>query len=321
MVAAANAGPQPIPYKTLTEENLASAIKSCLTPKSREAAIAISRKMKAETGVKTAVQSFYGNLPVDAMCCDILPNEAAVWVYQWKKTMLRLSDTAAFVLMDQQKIWAKNLRRYQSKRIHIDNIRWDPISAGSAVLLDTFISFTSGFAEVFTGPVRAFARQGKSTHSRGTNAATSVRKGIGKMIGALPKATLVDMPLALTEGFHQMPRLYGEAVRDNGRVTDWRSGGAVAGKTFAVGIYDGLLGFVVKPYQGAKQGGLTGFSEGLAKGTAGLVTGSGAGTYIFAFDRPFAKTSHDVFGAKEDRTDNPRPRNVRPHGLPIAWNV
>jgi sterol 3beta-glucosyltransferase len=121
---------------------------------------------------------------------------------------------------------------YQSKPTHVDNNRWDPISAGSAVLLSTAKSFTLGFKEIFTGPVNAFAGKGDETHSKGTNAAISVGRGFGKMALALPKATLVDMPLAFTEGFRQMPRLYGDSVRDNGRVTDWISGGAVAGKVF-----------------------------------------------------------------------------------------
>lgn len=40
---------------------------------------------------------------------------------------------------------------------------------------------------------------------------------------------------------------------------------------------DGLSGAVIKPYKGAKEGGWAGFSKGLAKGVAGLVTGPGAG--------------------------------------------
>lgn len=50
------------------------------------------------------------------------------------------------------------------------------------------------------------------------------------MGGSLTKATLVDAPLALADGLHAVPSLYGEKRRDHGAVTDWRSGGSVAGK-------------------------------------------------------------------------------------------
>ena len=40
---------------------------------------------------------------------------------------------------------------------------------------------------------------------------------------------------------------------------------------------DGISGTITKPYKGAKEGGWVGFSKGLAKGAAGLVTGPGAG--------------------------------------------
>jgi len=118
--------------------------------------------------------------------------------------------------------------RYQSKPIIIESQRWDPVTAGSAVLLGTLMDFTVGFSEVFTGPAKAF--RGKFEAGSSKTAAVSVGKGFGKMAGVLPKATLVDFPLAMAEGLHQMPRLYGDKVRDNGRVEDWRSGGVVAGK-------------------------------------------------------------------------------------------
>lgn len=88
--------------------------------------------------------------------------------------------------------------------------------------------FTVGFSEVFTGPAKAF--QGKDDGGGGKEAAITFGKGFGKMVGVLPKATLVDFPLAMTEGLHHMPRLYGEEVRDHGQVKDWKSGGVVAGK-------------------------------------------------------------------------------------------
>lgn len=53
------------------------------------------------------------------------------------------------------------------------------------------------------------------------------------MVTSLVKGTLVDVPLALTEGLHNLPELYGEQVRKHDKITDWKSGTAEAGKVCA----------------------------------------------------------------------------------------
>jgi sterol 3beta-glucosyltransferase len=50
------------------------------------------------------------------------------------------------------------------------------------------------------------------------------------MASSVTKGTLVDVPLALTEGFRNAPRIYGGKVRKQEKVTDWKIGGIVAGK-------------------------------------------------------------------------------------------
>jgi len=89
-------------------------------------------------------------------------------------------------------------------------------------------NFTAGFSEVLTSPAKAF--RSKEREGGGKEAAITLGKGFAKMVGVLPKATLVDFPLALTEGLHHLPRIYGEEVRNHGQVKDWKSGGVVAGK-------------------------------------------------------------------------------------------
>jgi len=79
---------------------------------------------------------------------------------------------------------------------------------------------------VLTAPVKGF----QAERGGGSIVAQRLGSGFMKMGTVLPKATLVDIPLALTEGLHQMPKLYGEKVRDHGKVTDMKSAGIVAGK-------------------------------------------------------------------------------------------
>jgi len=125
MIAAAGAGPQPIHHKTLTEEKLTAAIHYCLSDEARTAASSISRRMRQEDGVSSAVESFQINLPVEQMHCDLLVDQVAVWQYllknkgSKKKTPIKLSDEAAFVLVEHKKIDAKHLKLYVSS-FHID---------------------------------------------------------------------------------------------------------------------------------------------------------------------------------------------------------
>lgn len=112
MVASAGAGPEPIPNKSLTPDNLASAIQFCLTPEAAAAAQEISVKMQAESGVAAAVDSFHRNLPLDRMRCSIMPDQAAVWTYTKGKQPLKLSKTAVNILIENQRIEPTHIKWY-----------------------------------------------------------------------------------------------------------------------------------------------------------------------------------------------------------------
>ncbi|KAF2713088.1 hypothetical protein K504DRAFT_449845 [Pleomassaria siparia CBS 279.74] len=113
-----------------------------------------------------------------------------------------------------------------------------------------------------------------------TNAAISVAvgtgKGLGRIVGAGLKAPMT-FTHGLTRGFHNMPKLYGEEVRDYENITDIRSGLSVSAKGLALGITDGLTDFFTKPIQGAQAGGVLGFAKGFGKGIGNLVCKPSAG--------------------------------------------
>ena len=108
VVAANNAGPRPIPHKSLTPDNLAASIRRCLEPETRSFARAIASQMHKECGVINAVESFHRHLPVEDLTCDLLPQFAARWAYYKKEDpklgTVKLSDAALKVLLDRKKI-------------------------------------------------------------------------------------------------------------------------------------------------------------------------------------------------------------------------
>ncbi|WYZ40105.1 hypothetical protein EsH8_IV_000446 [Colletotrichum jinshuiense] len=101
--------------------------------------------------------------------------------------------------------------------------------------------------------------------------ATGVGEGVGKSAQALAKAP-VDLSMAIAQGFHNAPRLYGDdTVRRPPRVTGISSGLKAAGKEFVYGIYDGTTGLVRLPVRGAKKEGIKGFVKGTGMGLTGFV--------------------------------------------------
>ncbi|KAI1075366.1 glycosyltransferase family 1 protein [Whalleya microplaca] len=98
-----------------------------------------------------------------------------------------------------------------------------------------------------------------------------VEEGFGKSGRALARAP-VDLSLALAQGFHNAPRLYGdETVRRPIRVTGIRSGLRAAGQEFVYGFYDAFTGLVRLPVRGAREDGVRGALAGLGMGLTGFV--------------------------------------------------
>ena len=111
--------------------------------------------------------------------------------------------------------------------------------------------------------------------SSSENIAADLAADTGKGFADTGKAILsfpMDLSLALAQGFHNAPRLWGDdTVRPPTRVTGIKSGLRAAGKEFTYGIYDGWTGVYKHPYHGAKKEGAVGFAKGVGKGLGGFV--------------------------------------------------
>ena len=69
----------------------------------------------------------------------------------------------------------------------------------------------------------------KPNPNRDIEAMIQSGKGVGRMVGEGFKSPM-DFTLAVSRGFHNAPKLYGDTVREPGKVTDLQSGLREAGK-------------------------------------------------------------------------------------------
>ncbi|KAI1496912.1 hypothetical protein F5X99DRAFT_398827 [Biscogniauxia marginata] len=98
-----------------------------------------------------------------------------------------------------------------------------------------------------------------------------IHEGVKRSGRAIFRAP-VDLSLAVAQGFHNAPRLYGDdTVRRPIRVTGIKSGFRAARAEFVYGIYDGVTGLVRLPVRGAKEDGVKGAIIGFGKGLTGFV--------------------------------------------------
>ncbi|KAF1936491.1 UDP-glucose,sterol transferase [Clathrospora elynae] len=119
------------------------------------------------------------------------------------------------------------------------------------------------------------------TEELGREAAFGFRK-TGHAIARFP----MNLTLAVTQGFHNAPRLYGdETVRRPPRVTGVHSGFRAGRDELVYGVLDGVTGIVTQPYNGAKNNGVIGAVRGVGFGIGGFVLKD-----IAALLGPFAYT-------------------------------
>ncbi len=120
----------------------------------------------------------------------------------------------------------------------------------------------------------------------------------------------MDLSMAVAQGFHNAPRLYGDpTVRKPTRVTGMKSGLKAAGEEFLFGIYDGVTGIVVQPYTGARDQGAIGFVKGVGMGLTGFVLKD-----LAAIIGPFGYTLkgiHKELGKKNQPTHFIRKARIR----------
>ncbi|KAK0748260.1 hypothetical protein B0T21DRAFT_279757 [Apiosordaria backusii] len=174
MIARSGAGPAPIPFKTLTAENLAAAIEKCLEPGTQAKARELGQKIRAEKGADVGGKTFHQFLNTDNMRCSLAPSRVAVW--RVRRTHVRLSALAAAVLVKEGWLKYTDLKLHRSMEHDTDEQPWDPVSAATAALVGDFSALTLAVAdfprEVFKGAKKAKEKT-QTSGSRSPNSEAS----------------------------------------------------------------------------------------------------------------------------------------------------
>ncbi|KAH6651632.1 glycosyltransferase family 28 domain-containing protein [Truncatella angustata] len=145
MVAKAGAGPEPIPYKKLTGEGLAEAIRTALKPETQERAKELGEKIREEKGSDVGGQSFHQHLDVDSLRCSVAPSRVAVW--RVRRSNFRLSALAAAALVDGGFLQYSDLKLFRSREYSTEDEPWDPISAVTSALVGDIGSIGMAIAD------------------------------------------------------------------------------------------------------------------------------------------------------------------------------
>lgn len=311
MVSSADVGPEPVPYKHLNAEKLAEGIEYCLTDKAKQAAEVIAKRIAEEgDGAANAVNEFHRQLNLRSpsiLRCSLLKDRTAVW--EVKGSNIKLGALAADILVGNGSLTWKRLRLLRHKEWNDFEGPGEPVTGIAGSIASTVGEAFHGVASVpyhwakRTKSIRKrqSVKRSKKTkktgnktpqnntadaensadaasiHSETTAEETSgqyvgdIASGVERTATAIAKAP-VDLSMALAQGFHNAPRLYGDnTVRRPIRVTGFHSGLRAAGHEFAYGVYDGFTGVVRLPIRGAKENGPIGFVKGTGMGLTGLV--------------------------------------------------
>ncbi|CAG7562980.1 unnamed protein product [Fusarium equiseti] len=311
MVSSADVGPEPVPYKHLNAEKLAEGIEYCLTDKAKQAAEVIAKRIAEEgDGAANAVNEFHRQLNLRSpsiLRCSLLKGRTAVW--EVKGSNIKLGALAADILVGNGSLTWKRLRLLRHKEWNDFEGPGEPVTGIAGSIASTVGEAFHGVASVpyhwakrtksirkrqsvkrskktkKTGnktPQNNTANAENSADAASIHSETTAEETSGQYVGdmasgvertatAIAKAP-VDLSMALAQGFHNAPRLYGDnTVRRPIRVTGFHSGLRAAGHEFAYGVYDGFTGVVRLPIRGAKENGPIGFVKGTGMGLTGLV--------------------------------------------------
>lgn len=121
----------------------------------------------------------------------------------------------------------------------IKNKRWDPVTGTTTAGVRLGYDVAKSTVGIFTDPAKVYIDhhndhkkpgEGRSLMKTHSHAALASAKSINNVVSGSFKGGMVEVPLAMAEGFRNVPRLWGESVAEQEEITGVGSGLKVAGK-------------------------------------------------------------------------------------------
>ncbi|KAI0133778.1 glycosyltransferase family 28 domain-containing protein [Xylariales sp. AK1849] len=137
MIAAAGAGPVPVPFKEMTADSLAASITFALKPDVRSAAKELAVHIAEEDGAYDAAKDIQDRLDIDSMRCKICPDRLASWKH--KKTGIHLSNFAVACLIRGDLIQPHDIKPIRHRHWYVDEGAEDPLIGAVAAFSGLFM--------------------------------------------------------------------------------------------------------------------------------------------------------------------------------------
>ncbi|KAI1384211.1 glycosyltransferase family 1 protein [Hypoxylon trugodes] len=197
MVARAGAGPEPIPYKKLTAEGLAEAIRTALKPETQERAYELGEKIREEKGADVGAQCFHKHLDVDRLRCALAPSRVAVW--RLRRTQIHLSALAAATLVNNGYLRYSDLKLFRANEYSTEDHPTDPISACTSALVGDFSTIAMSVADLPRGVFKAAIgpKSSKSTEKADDDTTTIVSAEVNNSTLSVDRVSAADSTTTL----------------------------------------------------------------------------------------------------------------------------
>ncbi|KAI1209600.1 glycosyltransferase family 1 protein [Annulohypoxylon truncatum] len=170
MVARAGAGPDPIPYKSLTAAGLAEAIRVATKPETQARARELGEKIREENGTDVGAQSFHRHLNVDRLRCALAPSRVAVW--RLRRTQIFLSALAAATLVNAGYLRYSDLKLFRANEYSTEDHPTDPISACTSALIGDIGTIAMSAADFPRELFKAATPKSRSSDKLGDDSTT-----------------------------------------------------------------------------------------------------------------------------------------------------
>ncbi|KAJ3330243.1 hypothetical protein HDU93_000493, partial [Gonapodya sp. JEL0774] len=293
-VARMGVGPPPILFKSLTADNLASAIQFCLQPQVVQAAALLGVEMRKEDGVGRGVESFHKHLPLEKMICNIDRNLLAEWYCE--EANILLSTAILRILLEEGRLKKKKVHRYINTHWDTEGFATNLVSGIVGGTKSVAVDATRAVTNVIVQTSNSLTKAGQTSSAGGK--VWEVVKGVGKGLGGTvyyPLKGAGRFMEKMSDGMKNSQLLLeGRTPQKSAPVYGVGTGLLEGSKSFALSMAEGLTGILVKPIVGAVHGGVSGFMLGFAAGTVSFITMPIAGSLdlVVMTGKGFSRSAH-----------------------------